>query len=204
VKRLLLTALALALVVGACGDGDVGDDDTSTIPGDAPASTDAITTAGPSAAPPVGETWNLDGIEIELDQPALWRAVGSPPEGADAAAYAPSDNNVVAERLLVKTMPLDSSASLAERVEAATDDLEANYDVALFLEATDTVVGVDRVPAQQIRFTWESGIEAGVGWRWIFPADTQLIYITFLADLSEPSLYLLEVQDALLSAVIGG
>ncbi len=194
-------------MIGACGSDGTIDAGAATTSETAPP-----TTAGPattavstdSTTIPPTEAWDLGGLEIRLDQPVLWRVVGSPPDGADAAVYAPSDNNAVAERLLVKAVPLDRTGSLVAQVEEATNDLEANYDVVLVLDATQTVVGVDRVSAQQVRFTWEKGEEAGIGRRWVIPAETQLIYITLLADLSEPSLYLRDVQDVLLAAVIGG
>lgn len=210
-RPIAIAVCVLSLVAASCGGGNAGAGSTTTLsqpssaaPGAttaAPATT--VTTTLPSV-PTTGEAWDLSEIEIELEQPELWRAVSAPPDGADIAVYAPSDNNAVAERLLIKAVALNASDSVIAQVEDATNDLEAAYENVAVLAANPTTIGADQVPAQQLRFTWEQGTEAGVGWRWIAPAETQLIYITFLADLSEPSLYLQDVQNVLLTAVFGG
>lgn len=195
-RAVLLLLVLLAVVAAGCG----GDDDSA-----ASSTTTAPTSTIETTAAPVVTTMpgSIGLDEIEVDIPELWRMVGSPPEGADVAIYAPSDNNPVAERLLLTAVPLDAAATEAARVEEATNDLEAHYVAVVPLGTARTSVGTDARPAQVLRFTWEQPREAGVGWRWVFPADTELIYVTFLADLSEPQLYLSLIEDMLATARIG-
>ncbi len=175
--------------------------------GDGASATTAAPAAGSTTTAPattlLPETIGVAEFEL-ADLPNLWRLAGSPPEGADVAIYAPSDNNFVAERLLMKALPLDATASTAELVELATNDLEANYSSVSVLSTETAQVGVSGTPAQQIRFNWELPREGGVGWRWVLSADTQLIFVTFLADLSEPNLYLEVVELLLDTANVGG
>jgi len=197
-RRHTILLLTFALVATACGGGDQAL--SSALNEVAPADslgTDEANTALDS------ELWDLTGIEIRMTQPRLWRAVSSPPEGSDAAVYAPSDNTMVAERVLVKAVLLDSTTSTIAQIEAATNDLEANYADIGVLATAAVQVGRDRNPAQQIRFTWEQPREAGVGWRWVVAAESQVIYITYLADLSEPQLHLGVIQTMLDDAQIG-
>jgi len=195
-------AFLLALLLASCGGESVESNFAE------PSSSTGATTAAATTttAPPVdGVTGStIDIGEIKLRIPALWRAVTSPPEGADAAVYVPSDNNLVAERLLVATVPLDATATTAALIEQATNDLEAHFAAIGVQSTKQATFGVDQVPAQQIQFTWEQPREAGVGWRWVVRADTELIYVTFLADLSEPSLYLAVVEEMLATARVGG
>jgi hypothetical protein len=190
--------LATALLT-ACGgnsiESDFGTTETPTT------SASAATTTAP--VPFFFEDF-ISTDEIRLDVPPLWRTVTSPPEGSDTAIYAPSDNNTVAERVLLAAIPLDSTATSAEDVEQATNDLEAHFVAVVVLDTSQAVVGTDGTPAQRIQFTWEQPREAGVGWRWVVRAETKLIFITYLADLSEPELYLTLVQDMLDTARVGG
>jgi hypothetical protein len=196
------SAFLSALVLVSCG-GESVESNFSELSSSIEATTAApAATTTPPAAGVVGGS--IDVGEIKLRIPAQWRGVTAPPEGAAAAVYAPSDNNLVAERLLVATRPLDATATAAELIEQATNDLEDHF-VAIAVQTTSQAsIGVDRVPSQQIQFTWEQATEAGVGWRWVASADTELIYVTFLADLSEPALYLNLVQEMLDTARIGG
>ena len=196
----LAFALALAiLILAGCG----GDSTESTVDDSATATTSAAAATTAAYLPFLFEDF-IGTDEIRLEVPSLWRTVTEPPEGSTTAIYAPSDNNVVAERLLLTSVPLDSTSSTAEHVERATNDLEAHFEAIVILDTSQTLVGTDGTPAQRIRFTWEQPREAGVGWRWVLRADTELIFITYLADLSEPQLYLAVIEDMLDSARVGG
>jgi hypothetical protein len=198
-------AVALTLVVvlvAGCAGGDQSEstvDEVATTPTAAPEVSTVATTSAPELLPGV-----VSAGAIEVDVPELWRTVGSPPEGAGAAIYAPSDNNMVAERVLLTAVPLDAAATDASLVERAINELEDHFVAVAALGTARIQVGTDARPAQQVRFTWEQPREAGVGWRWVIPAETELIYVTFLADISEPQLYLGLVEELLATARIDG
>lgn len=198
-QRIAVSVAAFAVLIAACG-GDDGASATATLHTTG-APTTILDTVAPSTTAAfvpevITDRLEVDGLRL-TGIPRLWRIVTAPPEGAQAAVYAPSDNNMVAERLLLKAVPLDPTAAGAEHVEDASNELEDHFVDVVVLGTAQATIGPDRVPAQQIRFTWEQPREAGLGWRWVVATDTTLVFITYLADLSEPGLYIDVVQELL-------
>jgi hypothetical protein len=183
------TLAAAALLLAACSGGDAAATSTTT-----------TSTPPPPALAPGAVRFGDPSVPVVLEIPPLWR-VATPRAGTAAVFYAPSDNNLVAERVTVGLADDQGEFTVTAVAELAATALASEYGPGSILATSTDTVGSDERPAEVIEFRWETSREEGTATQWLVEAGGQFVALTFYVDPAEPELYRPAVDRLLTTAV---